>query len=512
LTVTATQRNRQTLVSVSACMLIAIAWKLLPHPAVGIALCLAPLAVLWALNAPFLVILMFVVFSFFRIHEAFPQLYPLRIPLALAAASLGVLGWHLAITRRITPYWRPELTLFTVFFVLVTLGVLFAVNRSVAMSTYTDVYVKIAIMTLAVAWMTREAKDFGLASRVIVLAGIAVALVALHNKANGIGLVEGTRVTIGRDIRSNLGDPNDLALVLMFPMAFAVSLMLTPGIGKLARTLGIIGVPLLFSAIIATQSRGGLLGIVAVLAVFAYRRFQSRLLVSIVGGFGMLVLLALAGISDRASGGAAEEGIDESAMGRLYAWQAAFGMALSRPLNGVGLDNFYHNYYFYSPHWDGKNHAVHSTWFGVMAETGFLGLAVFIAMMVMLIRSAIRSLQRIESAPAGSIPDVHAASQAVLAGMVATLVSGTFLTQGFTWPVYILTALVVAVAHWVDTNLPAISSITPPNRAEPVPGRRLEVTGKAQRLPATEAQRVATNNASTSCFHKPENPTKSRKA
>ena len=51
--------------------------------------------------------------------------------------------------------------------------------------------------------------------------------------------------------------------------------------------------------------------------------------------------------------------------GGFYAWEAAVGMAIDRPLTGVGLDNFYYNYYFYSPHWDGLNHAVHSTWFGV---------------------------------------------------------------------------------------------------------------------------------------------------
>ena len=228
---------------------------------------------------------------------------------------------------------------------------------------------------------------------------------------------------------------------------------MTPKIGTLAKTLGIIGAPLLFSAVMATQSRGGLLGIMAVFAVFGYRRVKSKVLFFSMGGIGALVLLALAGIDDRASGGASEEGIDESAMGRIYAWQAAWGMALARPLTGVGLDNFYHNYYFYSPHWDGKNHAVHSTWFGVMAETGFLGLAVFITLIVLLLKSASRSLQRIEAVTTPE-PGVHAASQAVLAGLIATLVSGTFLTQGFTWPLYILTALVVAVGHWVKTHLP----------------------------------------------------------
>ena len=65
-----------------------------------------------------------------------------------------------------------------------------------------------------------------------------------------------------------------------------------------------------------------------------------------------------------------------------------------------------------------------------------------------------RSLNRIEQNISEVNPAVHAAAQAVFAGLVGTIVSATFLTQGFTWPIYILAALVVAIAQWCDNNLP----------------------------------------------------------
>ena len=162
----------------------------------------------------------------------------------------------------------------------------------------------------------------------------------------------------------------------------------------------------------------------------------------------------MAGISGRASGGAAEVGIDESAMGRIYAWQAAFRMAVEHPLTGVGINNFYANYFFYSPHWDGLNHAVHSTWFGVLAETGFLGLIIFLTAMAMLIRTSILNLNHIEQHRAVVSPAIYATAQAVCAGLLGTVVSATFLTQSFTWPIYILAALVVALAQWRSKHLP----------------------------------------------------------
>ena len=446
------------------CLMVGALWFAVPHPVVALAVCVLPLAIAFVLHQPFLMVLAFVLFSFFRLHEVVPQLYNFKLPLMLSLASMFVLAWHTIVTRKLKTWWRPELTVLSTFFVLVVLGVALASNRPIAISYFQNIYWKIALMTFAIAWLTRRQQDFALASVLITGSGILVGTVALMNKANGIGLVEGTRVTIGRDLGSMLGDPNDLALVLMFPAAFAVSLLTTRNAHALLRLLGAIAVPILFMAVIATQSRGGLLGIMAVFGVFGYRRIKSKTLLLAIAACAALVLYLAAGISERASGGAAEAGLDASAAGRLYAWEAAIGMALHNPLTGVGLDNFYSNYFFYSNHWDGLPHAVHSTWFGVLAETGFLGLGVFIWLIVTLLRSAATSLARIERHARDKAPMVHVAAQAVLAGLLGTIISGTFLTQGFNWPIYILAALIIALARWVECNVEdtALSAAVPP--------------------------------------------------
>lgn len=441
-------------VCILLCLLIGLAWNFIAHPVIFIAVGLVPFAVFTVLRQPFFFVLLFVIFSFFRIHEVFPQIYNFKIPLLLSLASLGALLWHVCLSGKVRIYWRPELTTISVFFALVVIGVLLASNRPIAIEYFKGIYWKIIIMTFAIAWLSRSDKDFALASLLITFFGMLVGLVALSNQINAIGLVEGTRVTIGRDIGSVLGDPNDLALVLMFPVAFASSLIMTPNIKRLNKLLGIVSVVILFLAIIATQSRGGLLGMLAIFSVYGYRRMQSKTLFFSCALIAACALFVFAGISDRASGGAAEDGIDASAMGRLYAWEAAFGMAVHNPFSGVGLNNFYSNYYYYSPHWDGLNHAVHSTWFGVLAETGFLGLVIFMISIVTLIKTAMRSLDRIEQNLSEVNPAIHAAAQAVFAGLIGTIVSATFLTQGFTWPIYILAALVVAIAQWNDSNLP----------------------------------------------------------
>lgn len=440
-------RSLSLIVVVLLLCIIGFVGYLVPHPIVLIVLAILPLAIVFILKLPFIICLTFILFSFFRLHEAFPVLMPFKIPLLMALGSLLALAWHLVITRSIKPFLTPELSWFLAFFCLVTIGIVFASNRSLAIAAYTGNYVKIGIMVFAIAWLIRSEKEFAIACNMIVICGIAIALVALSNKAQGIGLVEGTRVTIGRDIGSILGDPNDLSLVLSFPISFAAGLALTHGRGRFSRCLGVVGYILVASGIVATQSRGGLLAIVAVSSVFAFYKIRSKLVVAGLGSLGMLALMVFAGITDRSSGGAAESGVDESAQGRLYAWEAAFKMANTHPFTGVGLDNFTMNYFFYSPHWDGMNHAVHSTWFGVMAETGYIGLLVFLVLVIKTVKSMYQTVNKLQPLYQQGLcsPVLFCSAQSVLAGLAGFIASGSFLTQGFNWPLYILLALSIVV-------------------------------------------------------------------
>ena len=447
-------RARQLLLAAVPCLLLLPAWLLFPHPVIAVAVGIAPLLGLFVIRQPYFMVLLFVLFSFFRLHEVFPQLYTLRIPLLLSLASLAALGWHIAISGQVKPYWRPELTRASVFFILVTVGIVLATNRPLAIEYFSATYWKIILMTFAIAWMVRTLRDFSLSLHGVTWSGLAVGAVALYNKVNEIGLVEGTRVTIGRDLGSVLGDPNDLSLVLLFPLSFALAMVMSPRLSRYDRLLGLLTVIVLLLAIVVTQSRGGLLGVVGVLAVFAWRRVRSKALLISAGSVLMGVLYVVAGISGRKSGGAAEAGLDESAMGRLHAWEAAFGMALDNPLSGVGLNNFYSNYYFYSAYWDGLNHAVHSTWFGVLGETGFLGLFAFLSMLIALIKSASASLRTLAEGQQKYPPVLQTIAEGILAGLIGFSVSGTFLTQGFTWPLYILLALTVALAQYVLNREP----------------------------------------------------------
>jgi putative inorganic carbon (HCO3(-)) transporter len=411
---------------------------------------LAVPAILLVLRFPIWICLFFIIFSFFRIHEAIPQLEPLKLPQLLAMAALGSLLWHSFISKQLKLSWHPVMSIFSVFFIFIFIGAFFASNRALAFDALFSTFIKIALMMFAISWLVRTPTDFKLALNLLIVAGVLIGGIAIYNRLNGIGLVEGTRVTIGRNIGAMIGDPNDLALVLTFPLSFAGALLVSRHVALSIRLwLGLPAVVIICWAILCTQSRGGLLGITAVTAVLLWYRIANKWLVVSLGSSLLLVLVLAAGISARASGGANEQGIDESAMGRVYAWQAATNMAIAKPLTGVGINNFYVNYYAYSPHWDGKNHAVHSTWFQVLAESGFVGFSLFI---ILIVKSFRLALQNQAQALKSNWPVIQISAQALLAGLCSFCISGTFLTQGFIWPLYILIALTIALNRFLSEH------------------------------------------------------------
>jgi O-antigen ligase len=254
-------------------------------------------------------------------------------------------------------------------------------------------------------------------------------------------------------------------------------LIVTKGVGALNRTIGFGGFVLIGWAVLATQSRGGLLGILAICGVVGLRVIKSKALLISIGVVGALGLFAAAGISSRSSGGAGESGVvDESAQGRFNAWECAFWMAVDHPLFGVGIDNFRYNYYTYSSMlgtFEGLAKAVHSTWFAVLSEGGFLGFALFMILTVKTVKLSFRVLARLDRAQAAGMeipPAAFAMAQSVPAGMVSFIASGSFLTQAFTWPLYILVALAVAVAHYATATLGVVVDDPPKRRAQAAAG------------------------------------------
>jgi hypothetical protein len=441
---------QQIALATGATLLAYSAYFLQRDPLIVLIAATLPLAFVAVLQRPAIWCLLFLMIAFFRLTDAYPFLAPARLLLLFGLALFASLVWHTVMTRSETPYWSVELTLFALIVAQLTLGVIFAADRPKSLDAWVGGFARIAPSIIAICWAIRRTGDFRAVTACFISGGVLISLVAIYNRVNGIGLVEGTRVAIGREIGSNLGDPNDLAFILLPSLAVALSAALEK-IRPVWRWMSLASAAIILLAIGFTQSRGGLLGAVAIFAIVGARFIRSRAALLVVCSVAALAFFNAMGIAGRLSGGSAElatRGVDESSELRFIAWRAGVNMALARPLTGVGLANFSGSFYTYTSYWPGRAMAPHSVWFQVLGESGLLGFALYIAMLVTVARTAYRNLLRttVLDAP----PVMHALARALLGALAAFCAAGTFLSQAHGWPIFLLLALTVAIKQYLD--------------------------------------------------------------
>jgi putative inorganic carbon (hco3(-)) transporter len=177
-----------------------------------------------------------------------------------------------------------------------------------------------------------------------------------------------------------LGDNNGVALGL---------LMLVPTIAFLAQTthrpwarpfywLLLTGV--LYRAV-STFSRGGFIACALMALLFwLHSSRRVRLLLIIVPLAAIISVSLPRSFWDRMRTITTfQEDADASALGRLHYWDVASLMARDNPALGVGLNAFIAAYdtYDFSDGKYGRNRSVHNSFFGILAELGYLGFALY---------------------------------------------------------------------------------------------------------------------------------------
>jgi putative inorganic carbon (HCO3(-)) transporter len=89
-----------------------------------------------------------------------------------------------------------------------------------------------------------------------------------------------------------------------------------------------------------------------------------------------------------------------SAVQRLAFWQAGFNMFQSNPVLGVGIGNYIEAYPTYAPQgWDMVLGHAHDYYLNAAAETGLVGLAGYVALLVVAFRQVAAAVR---GAPAGA--------------------------------------------------------------------------------------------------------------
>jgi len=291
---------------------------------------------------------------------------------------------------------------------------------------------KLAAAFVGLAGTLRTPAQVRRALVVAALSSAVPAAVTLQHWHDEVGLVEGYRATY----MGLLANPNQLAAAMA--MTVPLALAARTGSGPVLRALLLVAAGLDAAAMVATHSRGGLLGFAAGLAAWALlSRQRMRSVALAAAGSAALAVFAPSSFWERTRtiGDYAQ---DASAQGRLQAWETGAKALAQSPLLGVGAGAYLHAWDVYAPRNPGERaYASHNMWAQVAVELGLLGAACFAAVLLL----SVRALWRARTGPAGDD------ARALCASLAALVVCGQTAGNAFHWFTYLALGLAAATAH-----------------------------------------------------------------
>jgi hypothetical protein len=388
--------------------------------AVSAAACIA------AVRRPFVGLLAYLWLDYMRPNDFFVELRDYRVMLVLGAVTAAATAWH----RRahLFEHWR-ELAPVAALVVVVAFATATSIDPLASSSELVQ-----AMKMLVLVWMIATLVSSADRARMVVwtiCGSLAVLAAAAVAQAIERGLFEEFRqaAIVHGPVGLNDGplrDNNDLARVLSsaLPLWWILAASAGPLWGRAAAAAGF---ALTVAGIEATFSRSGFLAMVAAVAVvsFSYRTWQRRaaILLSCVAA---LVLLSPRPYLERVVT-LARPHADISFLQRASVWREGLDMALAAPLHGQGPGTFLRG--VDSP-WAVRR-SPHNVFVEVLAELGFVGLAVYGWMLI-------ATLARLHRAR-------RTATFAIAAALIAYLTASMALSTSLASPLFVLIGLAIAV-------------------------------------------------------------------
>ncbi len=242
----------------------------------------------------------------------------------------------------------------------------------------------------------------------------------------------GQTTVIGRLQSTGIfADPNDLAMIVVAGVVLALALAENPAAG-IVRPLALTLVGLFGYAIYATQSRGGLLALMAALLSLFHARWGTRRTAMLAAVALPLILVAFKGrmtnFDDALGQGTAQT--------RVQLWSEGFGAFRQHPLFGIGVGNYE----------EVAGQVAHNSFVHAFTEMGFFGgtlfLGAFIVGLMMLYRLRDDGSLAEHRELARLLPYVTA----MLVGFAASMYS---LSRNYVVPTYMMLGLVTVYGRIV---------------------------------------------------------------
>ncbi len=426
-----------------------------------------------------------------RPQDRYPALTSLHIAEICAVIGLAPMLLH-RLARRM-PVFRitPETIALLVFGGVIIATAPFSVWPGGAIEEFTDNYLKVVIVfVLMMNTLTTTKRLEQLTWLILVCTGIIAAL-GVRDYLTGTNLIENGR--LAGPVGGIFGNPNDLAMNMVTLLPPTVVIAMSTRQSPSRRMIACVIALLMLATIVATKSRGGLLGLgAAIAALMVMGRWVRR-------GFGTTVVIAVLIVIPLAPasfwermGSIVDEQQDKqeftgSREARRLVMTDGINTFFEFPLTGVGAGQFKN---YNPPERQAKFLETHNVLIQVAAETGIAGLLAFTFLIWRAIKAAwdtrrltrdpewmswMRKLRREHTARV-----LAEYSVGMQAGLVGWLVCAMFASLAYNWTFYYVLALLVAARELAAHQV-----------VMPIPGKQKRIRVRSSRFSTTPTTQTA---------------------
>ena len=342
-------------------------------------------------------------------------------PVALIVALVTIMGMLLTRDKSKVPK-DGAVVIIVCLWILFVITTFFALNQAGAWERL-NVVSKILLMTFVTLILINHPTKLRYLFLTIAL---SIGLLGLKG-AIWVVMTGGTHRVYGPS-GSFIYDNNDFALALNMILPMLLYLAKDEPRQWLRVLLRVCFVACIVS-VVFTYSRGGFVAMAFVSFLLLLKaRYKSLAFVMLVIGALGVMLIAPEKWTKRMDTIQTYEQ-DGSAQGRIMAWKTAWRIALDRPLIGGGFDTFTERVYArYSPESDDVKD-VHSIYFEIIGEQGFIGLFLFL-LLIASSYNTLRRLRHIISREADLQWAIHYPAM-LQVSLVAYMVGGAFLGRAY---------------------------------------------------------------------------------
>jgi probable O-glycosylation ligase (exosortase A-associated) len=375
-----------------------------------------------------------------------------QFPFAMVVGLTTIAAWAFSREPKTLP-WHPLVLLLAMFAAWISLTTLYAASPEQAQDKW-ERTIKILVfngfVTLGLI-TTRRRLD-------ALIWVIVVSLGFYALKGAGFTLLTGGHHRLFGPDASFIADNNALGLALLMALPLVRYLQLRAE-RRWVRLCLLLSIPCFVVAILGTYSRGAVVGLVVTMAGLAIKS-RHRLRLALVAGIALasaLQFMPEAWHARIASIAAYKD--DGSAQARFQSWSYALEVARDSPIIGGGFEIFRGNA---APTSVGYRSA-HSIYFETLAEHGYPGLLIFVALGIGTYLSAGSTIRRARDHPdLAWAADLGAMVQVSIA---AYAVAGLFLNLATFDLYYHLVAVVVIASSLARRQLPSGAPLTSPSIA-----------------------------------------------